>query len=459
MATQSTAKRRSEPVTADLAVIRTPAEEAILARYPAFRAGQAHWGGSLVARLRDEAFAALKSGLPNRRVEEWKYTDLRVLMRELSEPSGAISRAVIEAAKAMRPSLALPEATRILFVNGRAFPALKEDGFELRSLGNGDELAPSAAEAVARARVYAGNALVALNGTFMSDWTVLRVPAGTRLERPLHLEFRDLGDKPFGVYVRLLLVVEAGASATLIETHDGPAGVAYQSNSLLEVELGDGAKLEHVRVDAGGANALNLSTLGLRLGRDATFSGLSVTTGPAVSRHQVFATFAGAGATASIRGASLLRGKQHADSTLVIDHAEPGGTSRELFKSVLDGEARSVFQGKIIVQPGAQKTDGKMATHALLLSEDAEADAKPELEIFADDVQCGHGATAGALDKELLFYIRARGVPAAEAEALLIQAFIGEAIEPVQNETLREGLMAAAERWLAARVIGKDARS
>jgi Fe-S cluster assembly protein SufD len=152
-----------------------------------------------------------------------------------------------------------------------------------------------------------------------------------------------------------------------------------------------------------------------------------------------------------IRGATLLRGKQLGDTTMVIDHAKPHGESRELFKSVLDGESRGVFQGKIIVQPGAQKTDGKMAAHALLLSEDAEANAKPELEIFADDVVCGHGATAGALDEDLLFYLKARGIPAKEAEALMIQAFVGEAIEPVSDEVLRDGLAAAVEKWLKAR--------
>jgi Fe-S cluster assembly protein SufD len=143
--------------------------------------------------------------------------------------------------------------------------------------------------------------------------------------------------------------------------------------------------------------------------------------------------------------------RQHADNTLVVDHAVGHCESRELFKAVLDGESRSVFQGKIIVQPHAQKTDAKMATHALLLSEEAEADAKPELEIFADDVVCGHGATAGALDDDLLFYLRSRGIPEKEAEALMIEAFIGDAVEAVANEPLRDVLMDIARGWLKAR--------
>jgi Fe-S cluster assembly protein SufD len=152
-----------------------------------------------------------------------------------------------------------------------------------------------------------------------------------------------------------------------------------------------------------------------------------------------------------VSGANLLNGRQHVDSTLVIDHAARGCESREVFKSVLDGESRGVFQGKIVVRPDAQKTDGRMMTQALLLSDNAEADNKPELEIFADDVQCGHGATAGRLDEDLLFYLMARGIPAKEAEALLIQAFVGEAVDGVEHEGLREVLTGRVEAWLKGR--------
>ena len=168
-------------------------------------------------------------------------------------------------------------------------------------------------------------------------------------------------------------------------------------------------------------------------------------------RNQLFVRFAGEGTIAGIRGASLLKGRQHADTTLVADHAVADCTSREVFKTVLDDEGRGVFQGKIIVRPRAQQTDAKMATHALLLSETAEADNKPELEIFADDVQCGHGATSGDLDEDLLFYLKARGIPAKEAEALLIQAFVGEAVEGIEHAGLRDALMDQVVAWLETR--------
>jgi Fe-S cluster assembly protein SufD len=170
-----------------------------------------------------------------------------------------------------------------------------------------------------------------------------------------------------------------------------------------------------------------------------------------VVRNQIFLNFDGEDTVAGIRGASLLRGRQHADSTLVANHIARGCQSREVFKTVLDDEAHGVFQGRIIVRRGAQKTDAKMMTQALLLSDRAEANNKPELEIYADDVQCGHGATSGALDDELKFYLMARGIPAAEAEALLIQAFLGEAIDGIEHAGLREALIDGVVGWLKAR--------
>jgi Fe-S cluster assembly protein SufD len=188
-----------------------------------------------------------------------------------------------------------------------------------------------------------------------------------------------------------------------------------------------------------------------RIGAGSSLQDVALTIGGAVVRNQLFVRFAGEDARLTANSATLIRRRQHVDTTLVIDHAVPGGFSRELNKAVLDDESRGVFQGKIIVAPGAQKTDGKMMSQALLLSERAEADHKPELEIFADNVQCGHGATAGALDQDLLFYVKARGLPQKEAEALLIGAFVGEAFETIEQQDIKEALMAIAQGWLGAR--------
>jgi Fe-S cluster assembly protein SufD len=437
---------------AELAVVRTAAEEAIVARYPAFKARQQSWGGAIVERLREQGFAALKTaGLPNRRVEEWKYTDLKALMPQLAERFEALSPDLVERAQTLRPRLPIAGASRLLFVNGRSVANAETAGFAYGSVAHGDDPRPQTAAAIARERDYAGNAAVALNSAFMDDWIFLRVPAGTKLDKPIHLEFREIGEQPFATYPRVLIVVEEGASASVVETHDGPDGVAYQTNGLIEFEIGNGARVEHVAMNAAGDKALTLATIAAQLGRDARFSSLVMTTGAAVSRQQLFLSFHGEGAEAQVRGATMLRGRQHCDSTLVINHVAPHCLSRETFKTVLDDEARGVFQGKIIVAPGAQKTDGKMAAHTLLLSEDAEANSKPELEIFADDVVCGHGATAGALDENLKFYLMARGITETEAEALLIESFVAEGIGVVEDEVLRESLMDAARAWLKVR--------
>jgi Fe-S cluster assembly protein SufD len=291
---------------------------------------------------------------------------------------------------------------------------------------------------------------VALNTALMGDGAVISIAAGSTIKRPLHLLF-VASAKPSATFVRSLVVVEEGARAMLIESHEGPAGCDYQVNAALELFVGDRAHIDHVKIIAEGADALHVSTLAAAIGAKARFNSFTFTSGGAVVRNQLFLKFDGAGTVAAIRGATLLKGRQHADTTLVANHAARDCQSREVFKTVLDDEAHGVFQGRIIVRPHAQKTDAKMMTRALLLSERAEADSKPELEIFADDVQCGHGATAGALDDELKFYLMARGIPAAEAEALLIQAFIGEAIEGIEHAGLREALMDSVVAWLGAR--------
>jgi Fe-S cluster assembly protein SufD len=277
------------------------------------------------------------------------------------------------------------------------------------------------------------------------------VAAGAAIEHPIHLVFAATGDKPAALFTRSLVVVEKGARAMIVESHEGTAGRDYQANTALEIAVADEAHVDHIKITGAGAGALHVSTLMAAIGAHARFNEFLFTTGAAVVRNQLFIRFAGEGIVAGIRGASLLRGHQHTDTTLVADHAVPDCTSREVFKSVLDDESRAVFQGKIIVRRHAQKTDARMATHALLLSDSAEADNKPELEIFADDVQCGHGATSGDLDEDLLFYLKARGIPGKEAEALLIQAFVGEAVEGIEHAGLRDALMDQVVAWLAAR--------
>jgi Fe-S cluster assembly protein SufD len=440
-------------VNAEIHPIKTAAETALAANFAAAKGALP--GAGAVAALREEAFRRFESdGLPHRRVEEWKYTDLRALMRDAKPLAGVPDAAAKAHGRNAAAALASIEARRIVFVDGAFVPELSdlaglEAGLTISSLGQA--LAAGDAQVLAHIGrvVPTDDVAVALNTAFMGDGAVIHVAAGIALARPIHLVFVNAGPEPAAVFARSLVVIGQGARAMLVESHEGAGD--YQVNSALELKVGDGAHVDHIKITDEGSGALHVASLMAQIGAHARFNEFLFTTGAAVARNQLFVRFAGEGAIAHICGASLLRGRQHADTTLVADHAVGDCTSREVFKSVLDGEARGVFQGKIIVRPRAQKTDAKMATHALLLSETAEADNKPELEIFADDVQCGHGATSGDLDEELLFYLKARGIPAKEAEALLIQAFVGEAVEGIEHAGLRDALMDQVAAWLKQR--------
>jgi len=348
--------------------------------------------------------------------------------------------------------LAAIEARRIAFVDGSFVPELSdladlEPGLTIRSMASA--LAESDPRVVSELGkvVPTADLAVALNTAFMGDGVVIDVAPGVALARPIHLFFVNAGREPGAVFMRSFATIGQGARAMLVESHEGSN--EFQVNTALELKIGDNAHIDHIKITRAGA--LHVSTLMAAVGAHARFNEFLFTTGGEVVRNQLFVRFTGEGTIAGIRGACLLKGHQHADTTLVADHVAQACTSREMFKSVLDEESRGVFQGKIIVRPHAQKTDAKMATHALLLSETAEADNKPELEIFADDVQCGHGATAGDLDEDLLFYLKARGIPEKEAQALLIQAFVGEAVEGIEHAGLRDTLMQDVGAWLAVR--------
>jgi Fe-S cluster assembly protein SufD len=439
---------------ADVKVIKTAAETALADAYTEARGRLP--GAGAVAAQREAAFEVFaKQGLPHRRIEEWKYTDLRALMREAKPLAGPPDAAAKARAKAAGALLGDVEARRIVFVDGAFVAELSdlagmEGGLAVGSLA--DALAAGDADVLAHLGrlAPAGDTAVALNTAFMGDGAVIRIGAGATIERPLHLVFAASG-KPAASFTRSLVVVAPGARAMMIASHEGADASDYQVNDALELFVGEGAHFDHVKIIGEGSDALHVSTLAAAVGAKARFNGFTFTTGGAVVRNQIYLNFDGEDTVAGIRGATLIAGRQHADTTLFVNHIARGCQSRELFKTVLDGEAHGVFQGRIVVRRGAQKTDAKMMTQALLLSERAEADNKPELEIYADDVQCGHGATAGAIDEDLKFYLMARGIPAAEAESLLIQAFLGEAVEGIEHAGVREALMESVAAWLKAR--------
>ena len=414
-------------------------------------------GSGEVTKARRQAFEAYeRAGLPHRRLEDWKYTDLRALMREVLPLAAAPDANALKRAKAALSSLPRVDTCRLVLVDGVFVLSLSdltslESGVRLQALREILEDNSNAARADLLDSGAISGPMIALNSAMATDGVVITVAEGITLKKPIHIVHVATCSNA-AIYTRSAVTFAKGARASLLESFVAAEDAAsYQANDGVMVSLGESAELEHLRLMADSADATNITTAIFTIGAQARLTMFNMTSGGAVSRYQGNLTFAGEGAEVNVNGVNLVRGRQHADTTLVLDHAVPHCRSREVFRAVVDDRAHSVFQGRIIVRPNAQKTDAKMMTRALLLSDEAEADNKPELEIFADDVTCGHGATAGALDESLLFYLRARGLSEKQAQALLIQAFVGEAIESIASDALRELAMTAAERWLEAR--------
>lgn len=438
-------------MSADVTRLRTAAETALAERFSS--TASALPGDGETSRRRAEAFSSFEAaGLPTRRIEEFHYTDLRAMLRDspqpASRPDAAAAASVLASRAAFPKPVAIPSVD---FVNGYlAGPLPQVAGVHVTSLADALASGDALTRRIGELELARDNPMLALNTAFMAEGVVAHVTreAGAAA---LQLRFANEADAPFTATPRVLVVVDEGASLDLVESHAGADGLAYQVNAVVEILAGDGAQINHVRVNAEGDAAQAISTLSVKLGGKVKFSSFGLAAGAALSRHQIFVGCAGEGADITLAGATMLRGRQFGDTTLTLDHAVPHCNSRELFKTVLDDEATGVFQGKIIVRQHAQKTDGRMMSASLLLAENATMNNKPELEIFADDVQCAHGATCGELDDDLLFYLMSRGLQRKEAEALMVQAFLGEPLELVAREDVREHLTALVQGWLAQR--------
>lgn len=413
-------------------------------------------GKGPVVDIRRKAFEDFTAtGLPTRRLEQWKYTDLRMSLRSVAPLADAPDDAAKGRAADAIKTLGIEASQKLVLVDGVFAPELSDapdsnDGVRFQTLQSilKDDNNASRADLL---KTLVSDPMLSLNAALATDGVVVFVAADTAPAKPVHIVHITTTSNA-SVATRSLIKVDAKAKVTLVESFIGAQGAkAYQSHDAVVLWIGDGADVQHVRLMEDADDAANISSAIVTVGSGCQFNTFSLTSGGAVSRYQSFITLAGENSSLTTNGVNLLRGQQHGDCTFVIEHAVPNCTSREVFRAVLDDRARSVFQGRIVVKPDAQKTDGKMMTRALLLSDEAEVDNKPELEIFADDVACGHGATVGALDESLLFYLRARGLPEHEAQALLIQAFVGETLESIVNDDLREIATAAAVRWLEAR--------
>jgi Fe-S cluster assembly protein SufD len=398
-------------------------KDGFLARYEALRGGLP--GDSTLRAAAADAFRAL--GLPGaargRRAEAWKYTTL--------QPLGGMSFA----SPVSSPAVAVPDAAaRIVFSGGRYREDLSTavPGFTRFAQQ------PEFGELTWPDR----DPMTALNTMLAEDGAILTIPEGhdAGIVFLIHAGIDGTSAHP-----RHMIRLGKGARLTLMEMSSGEG--SYLHNPVTEIHVADDAVLTHVRTQTESTSAFHMATIYAAIAAGGTYDGFTLNIGGRITRTEIHALLNGPGATAHLNGAQLLTGSQHADFTSVVRHAEPKGTSRQTIKNVLAGQSRGVFQGRIEVARGAQGTDGYQMNRALLLSPDAEIDTKPELEIFADDVKCSHGATVGELDAEQLFYLRSRGIPDHEARSLLVRAFLAEALDPVTNDTARGLLEDAVSRW------------
>jgi len=401
--------------------------------------GEAGWARDARARARTRL---LESGAPARRDEYWKYTDPARLTAPLAPSEAA------EGKGTPAPFDFGVPARLMRFVNGRARPDLSvgavQDGLAaipLRDaltadIGMARELF-GVLEAAGQEKV--ARPLAALNTAAAEAGLMLQ--ATGQVAEPLHLHHDQIGEG--ASLLRHLVRVESGASLTLLES--GAAG-----NTVMEVDLAPGATLHHIRLQEG-ERSPGATHLFARIADEATFKTFTLTADGALTRNEVVIDLVGESATGHIAGAVLGSGQSHADNTVFVTHTGIHCESRQVFKNVLAGEAKGIFQGKIFVRPGAQKTDGYQISQSVLLNAGTEFSAKPELEIYADDVQCSHGSTTGALDETALFYLRSRGIPRAEAEALLVLSFVAEAIEEVDDERLAEAMRGRVAAWMGRR--------
>lgn len=427
--------------------IATPLIDSVTAGYQA--AADSLPGGRQVevtSRRQMALDAFRRHGLPDHRLESWKFTSLSGLEKQawrLPANEGGVDPARLAAA-----CLTGVETWRLVFVNGRFDAAASNlkgltPGVELHSLSSSDEVAEALGDVVEGRETVLGS----LNAALASDGMVLDIPDGVVLDRPI--EIVAFGT-PALVNLRHAIRVGRGAGAVLVESYrdGGHGGQPGWSNIFAGIELGEGASLTHLRLQDENAKAYHAALARVSVGAAARYSHVSLQAGGAVARHEMHIDFAGSDAEIDVQGLVLARGTSHIDHTLRLHHAVPDCRSNQLFKHVVDERGHAVFQGGICVAKQAQKTDAQQLSRTLLLADRAQIDTKPELEILADDVKCSHGASIGDLDAQQMFYMQARGMDQNEARRLLLSGFAYETIAGLSEGALREHACDFIEAWL-----------
>ncbi len=407
--------------------------------------------------LRGQALASYRAeGLPTRKLEAWRKTPLDHLAGLDLAPAELTAPPAVDTLPPWQRELV--QGPSIVFVNGHHHPGLSRlsglpDGVLIDSLAHLLEHRPALIEAhIGRLATPKGHALAALNAAFMGDGLVVRLPAGIRLDQPLHLiNIAAPGAGAIAIQPRHLVILEAGAAMTLVESHTGLGDTAYFANAVTEISLAPKARLRHIKAQLETPAATHLASVTVSLGEDALYDAFTLNSGALLARQETYVDITGRQGEARVNGVYLAAAGQQQDNVTRIVHDTTDSLSRQNFRGVIDAGGKGVFQGKILVKRHAQRTDGHQLNRVLLLAPGARIDAKPELEIYADDVKCSHGATAGELDEDALFYLCARGIPPAAARRMLTEAFAGEAVNEIADQTLRQSFMALVRSWLDTR--------
>jgi Fe-S cluster assembly protein SufD len=384
-------------------------------------------------------------GFPTLNDEDWRFTNVAPIAKLPFKPVFQPAKDGVTAETVKKCSFGSLPATRLVFVDGHYVADLSIPGQEVQGVIVTNLAAALTSHAallekhLGRHAQTSDNPFTALNTAYFQDGAFIYVSPGKVLNAPVHLLFISTGKEAGSTsQPRNLIVAEKGSQATVLETYASTGEAAYFTNAATELILADGAVLEHCKIQDENPNAFHVAAIHAHLGRSSNFVAHSIATGARLSRNNIRTSLAGEGVECVLNGLYVTKGDQLADHHMVVEHAQPHCNSHEYYNGILDGRSKGVFHGRILVRQAAQKTDAKQTNKNLLLSEEATADTKPQLEIYADDVKCTHGATVGQLNEESIFYLRARGIGAETARRMLIHAFAGEIIERIRHAGARE---------------------
>jgi Fe-S cluster assembly protein SufD len=401
-------------------------------------------GNAGLRRIRDAAIERFGHlGFPTTHDEEWKYTNLAPFLKTGYESAHAWSGGATPGGAGFY---------RLTFLNGRLAPELSSlgtiRGLKLSGLGEAVKQGRLAG-GIARRAAFENNAMVALNTALFEDGALVEIADGAVIDRPIELRFLTRGERPVMTFPRNLILAGRDSQAQIVEVYDGSAGAGYFTSAVTEIDGADGSVLEHYKVQRETEASLHFGMLAVRQGGSSNFTSHNIALGAALARNEIAVVLDGEGSECTLNGLYVATGRQHVDNYTTLDHAKPHSTSHELYKGILDGQSQGVFHGRIIVRPDAQKTDAIQRNKNLLLSQAAVINTKPQLEIYADDVKCTHGATVGQVDPDAVFYLRSRGIALAEARALLTYAFTADVLDKIKIEPIRAGLGGDLFRRLA----------